>query len=387
MKFILVIACAIVVSKKCIASSLLKDPLRNKGGKVDATSEENNEGYYQFLEAGSANPPKVKHPPYYKSPLRCPGADKPYAPGKSLTNLCGDLNKGFIPENPMNQTIEGMPYPFELITNKTLQFLSRTLPILQNDETIPKVINYNANEKHFYYSKTPQSTHTTRVKREDKTGLEGTFKIIGDFFSDPSDILNKTRKFCENGQGMVCVLYRAIQGESAGLEMKERKEDISLDEMPLDGPPTPCPAKIEYATPVFARNYKGIWRYVVQIPYEGYFTQTVEVTKCLNTRCHYMEGKCLSSPRWVSLLVAEIFYPNGLSGPVKEESQNNGVQDSQAYSYYKTKDTIEEEEQTQCDGIDKNGCYQVRLYYDWFLIPGSCKCWRTEYIYRYINLS
>jgi hypothetical protein len=27
--------------------------------------------------------------------------------------------------------------------------------------------------------------------------------------------------------------------------------------------------------------YSGVWRYVVQIPYEGYFTQTVEVTKCL----------------------------------------------------------------------------------------------------------
>ena len=26
---------------------------------------------------------------------------------------------------------------------------------------------------------------------------------------------------------------------------------------------------------------QGVWRYVVQIPYEGYFTQTVEVVKCL----------------------------------------------------------------------------------------------------------
>merc|ERR1712157_9525 len=26
-----------------------------------------------------------------------------------------------------------------------------------------------------------------------------------------------------------------------------------------------------------------------------------------------------------------------------------------------------------CDGHDELGCYQVRLYYDWFLIPGSCK--------------
>lgn len=58
--------------------------------------------------------------------------------------------------------------------------------------------------------------------------------------------------------------------------------DVPPTPIPMvDGPPTPCPAKVEYATPVFARNYQGIWRYVVQIPYEGYFTQTIEVTKCM----------------------------------------------------------------------------------------------------------
>lgn len=57
---------------------------------------------------------------------------------------------------------------------------------------------------------------------------------------------------------------------------------LSPDRVPeVGGPPTPCPAKVEYATPVFARNYQGIWRYVVQIPYEGYFTQTVELTRCM----------------------------------------------------------------------------------------------------------
>lgn len=30
---------------------------------------------------------------------------------KSLNNLCGDLNKGSIPANPMNQNIYGTPYP------------------------------------------------------------------------------------------------------------------------------------------------------------------------------------------------------------------------------------------------------------------------------------
>lgn len=30
----------------------------------------------------------------------------------------------------------------------------------------------------------------------------------------------------------------------------------------------------------------------------------------------------------------------------------------------------------ECDGVDKIGCYTVRVYYDWFLVPGSCKCWK-----------
>ncbi len=30
-----------------------------------------------------------------------------------------------------------------------------------------------------------------------------------------------------------------------------------------------------------------------------------------------------------------------------------------------------------CDGIDKVGCYIIRVYYDWFLVNGSCKCWKS----------
>ena len=86
------------------------------------------------------------------------------------------------------------------------------------------------------------------------------------------------------------MLFRAVQGESLALGSIERRDDDVAElrkgdnggsSLPLDGPPTPCPAKVEYATPVFARNYQGVWRYVVQIPYEGYFTQTVEVTRCM----------------------------------------------------------------------------------------------------------
>lgn len=38
-----------------------------------------------------------------------------------------------------------------------------------------------------------------------------------------------------------------------------------------------------------------------------------------------------------------------------------------------------------CDGVDTFGCFQVRLYYDWFLIPGSCKCWRPDYFNKYVR--
>ncbi|XP_063833961.1 uncharacterized protein LOC135083156 [Ostrinia nubilalis] len=193
-----------------------------------------------------------------------------------------------------------------------------------------------------------------------------------------------------------CMLYRAINGDSESSAPLERREDPGTPHRGApaphhryEGPPTPCPARVEYATPVFARNYQGVWRYVVQIPYEGYFTQTVEVTRCMQSRCHYLEGGCLSSPRWVSLLVAEMHYPLA-----------QHVQDFQEYQQYlqKRSGPVEGEPSTDkpphCDGHDKFGCYQVsnadcrlqvRLYYDWFLVPGSCKCWRPDYFARYVR--
>ena len=80
------------------------------------------------------------------------------------------------------------------------------------------------------------------------------------------------------------MVYNSMLGrskeESPGIE--ERKgEAPSLNAIDPGAPLTPCPSAVEYVTPVFARNYQGVWRYVVQIPYEGYFTQTVEVTQCL----------------------------------------------------------------------------------------------------------
>lgn len=79
-------------------------------------------------------------------------------------------------------------------------------------------------------------------------------------------------------------------------------------------PPTPCPSVEEYISPTFARNYQGNWKYVVQIPNEGYFTQTIQRTSCVRQKCEFTEGVCHESPRWVSLLVAEIYYPNAIAG-------------------------------------------------------------------------
>lgn len=79
-------------------------------------------------------------------------------------------------------------------------------------------------------------------------------------------------------------------------------------------PPTPCPSVEEYISPTFARNYQGAWKYVVQIPHEGYFTQTIQRTSCMRQKCEFTEGICHESPRWVSLLVAEIYYPNAVFG-------------------------------------------------------------------------
>ena len=41
--------------------------------------------------------------------------------------------------NPIGQNVLGVSYPFELIKNKTLDFFSKTLPILKADDTLPKV--------------------------------------------------------------------------------------------------------------------------------------------------------------------------------------------------------------------------------------------------------
>ncbi|XP_022692479.1 uncharacterized protein LOC111262457 isoform X2 [Varroa jacobsoni] len=252
-------------------------------------------------------------------------------------------------------------------------------------------------------------------------------------------------------------------------------------------PPTPCPSMEEYVTPVYARNYQGVWKYVVQIPQEGYLTQTIQQTTCMSQTCDFVEnGLCHESPRWVSLLVAEIFYPDAVvppapsgggqglppysslkTGPPRppphlpphhpsfaqsfnqlsrvptlfeksipgpqpapsrlypvyqkpvsaadwfqrpppvEDFHNfqqylqRRVTHSHGFRLRKSKRDVhdaDDEESVQrksfsqpptpksklskkalkCDGYDNVGCFIVRMYYDWFLVNGSCKCWKPN---------
>lgn len=66
--------------------------------------------YYAFVESPSAVPPKVRPPPYDHVNVECKDQQnsKSYV---SVNNICGDLNKGQIPKNPMKQSILGEPYP------------------------------------------------------------------------------------------------------------------------------------------------------------------------------------------------------------------------------------------------------------------------------------
>jgi len=113
------------------------------------------------------------------------------------------------------------------------------------------------------------------------------------------------------------------------------------------------------------------------------------------TKCHYIEGGCLSSPRWVSLLVAEVYYPdtylpsasNNRRLPVPPQQQGMyrtqaqgddppSVQDFQNYQQYLHKratqgvpdplpsqsSTSTSKKKPHCDGIDELGCFQASIF-------------------------
>ncbi|XP_067133055.1 uncharacterized protein spz6 isoform X2 [Centruroides vittatus] len=476
------------------------------------------EGYYAFEESTSIykKPPKVRKPPYFKADVPCPGED-PIGRFSPRDTLCGDLNKGFIPRNPMGQTPFKEPYPFDVIKNKTLKFLARLLPYLKQDINIPKVARFvgapiSYREPGGYdYHQIPLQYHRNRRSVTDKTVTEETAT------TETSNVTS--RGLCDDGSGILCSLSNALQSgklphtvlsvlaevlsktktttpkpetedsktnqilsllaaiaensikksPSSNTDEKTSNGEKSKDRSPLSHimsiitgassddfspvslmidlmannhsplsylsnlfpvrrrrptppqgidhhvvsetskvevglPPTPCPSIEDYVTPTFARNYQGVWKYVVQIPSEGYFTQTVQQTKCVRNRCDFMEGVCHESPRWVSLLVAEVFYPNTYfptSTPFTTsqnpyENEIPPVEDFSNFQQYLKRRVGETDRPTQpypvflhqkqtvsnvketCDGYDQIGCYIIRVYYDWFLVNGSCKCWKPS---------
>ena len=147
-----------------------------------------------------------------------------------------------------------------------------------HDETIPEDIS----------QKKGNSEAALRVARQGRAGGGG----IGSAISGGG--------WCDDSHGVFCMLFNAFRVTAAGVggggassgEGKSHVDRLGDSDVAasggsggsgnaLDAPMTPCPSAVEYVTPVFAKNYQGVWRYVVQIPYEGYFTQTVEVVKCL----------------------------------------------------------------------------------------------------------
>jgi len=390
-------------------------------GLAGANNIQYPQGYYPFQESPAKIPPVVRKPPYLQTMVKCPGVGgNSLKEEQTLDNLCGDLNKGYLPVNPIGQSILGVSYPFELIKNKTLDFFSKTLPVLKADDTLPKVARYQ--DSHILYNPAifnsqpntkvefyedrirrhtdqlaEQHGNQIRAKRQaehEKEVKEDVEDVIG-ADAEARGLNRQGRGWCDDSFGVFCMLFNVIKGDEQG-GANDRIGDTDAKDGPglnsLEEPMTPCPSAVEYVTPVFAKNYQGVWRYVVQIPYEGYFTQTVEVVKCLSTKCEFLEGSCLASPRWVSLLVAEIYYPDAYfpSGeqPITGRDPVQGAP-PQDYSQYLSKRAGQADgggspaAGQNCDGYDELGCFHVRLYYDWFLIPGSCKCWKNDFFSQY----
>lgn len=386
------------------------------------------QGYYPFEESPAKIPPKVRKPPYLQTQVNCPGVNDLNVNEQTLDNLCGDLNKGYLPLNPIGQTVEGVSYPFDLLKRKVLEFFSKTLPILKADDTLPKVAKYeNAHISYhptlfnskpsskisFYHHRSKRDGSSSTPALDNAAPHKDTEEPVSQRDAERKAYLEQSprqgRGWCKDSHGVFCMLYNVFKGDKSK-QATDRAGSGGDEDIPslaslnsLESPMTPCPSAVEYVTPVFAKNYQGVWRYVVQIPYEGYFTQTVEVVKCLSTKCEYLDGSCLASPRWVSLLVAEIYYPD-VSFPNPAPSQNrNPVKGASPPNDYNqlflkrqggaslngpiSSASAQKSQQktppSKCDGQDDLGCYQVRLYYDWFLIPGSCKCWKNDFFDQY----
>ena len=190
-----------------------------------------------------------------------------------MDNLCGDLNKGYLPLNPIGQSILGVSYPFELIKNKTLDFFSKTLPILKADDTLPKVAKYQ--DSHIMYNPTIFNSQpntkikfyeSNRSKRSTEEEALEEVKAKDRLQKRDTDVepvkedgsAREARGWCDDSFGVFCMLFNAIKGP--GERPSDRADgdpDVPGSSInSLDQPMTPCPSAVEYVTPVFAKNYQ-----------------------------------------------------------------------------------------------------------------------------------
>jgi len=211
------------------------------------------QGYYPFEESPAKIPPKVRKPPYLQTQVNCPGVGGGQVNEQTLDNLCGDLNKGYLPLNPIGQNVEGVSYPFELFKSKTLEFFSKTLPILKADDTLPKVARYEDN--HITHNPTlfnskPGSRITFyhhRTKRNAATGPDQDLELdkSDDVSSgekkegnEEADSTRQARGFCKDSYGVFCMLYNALSGnkEKAADRMGGDEDIPSISAMNSLGP-------------------------------------------------------------------------------------------------------------------------------------------------------
>ncbi|CAH2098529.1 unnamed protein product [Euphydryas editha] len=160
-------------------------------------SKEPPEGYYAFVESPNATPPRVRPPPYRQVAAECASSgDRAHV---SANNLCGDLNRGVIPRNPMGQNPNGEPYPFELIRNHTLRFLSRTLPVLRADEALPRVAHVEHVEHAQHAQRAPDvpELQHNRLEERSKRSLLTNEEEASELRAEHRGADN--RGFCEGG--------------------------------------------------------------------------------------------------------------------------------------------------------------------------------------------
>lgn len=106
----------------------------------------------------------------------------------------------------------------DLFKSKTLEYFSKTLPILKADDTLPKVAKYEDN--HIAYNPTifnsqPGSRisfyhHRTRRETEDLEAAETATSFES---TDHVETPRQSRGWCDDSYGVFCMLFNAFKGK------------------------------------------------------------------------------------------------------------------------------------------------------------------------------